>query len=252
MPTGSIQVYASVAGQAAPLAGVQVAVLDESGVTVARLTTDEAGAAEATNLTAPNASYSLQETNTTVRPYAVYRLRADASGWQSQILDGVQVFDGQQTVARLEFLPGGGDGNALPAREAAPQTVTIPPHVVCGRRRQRPRARGAPARQRAERGGRAPQNHRASGPPGGQRPQRDGELPILYRQCGVQRSLSHLGRPCSLQRSPAPAGQPRLYGGKVGAGDKPLMGTRHHDPLRPRQPHAAGRLVADFAAAALL
>ena len=101
MPTGSIQVYASVAGQAAPLAGVQVAVLDESGVTVARLTTDEAGAAEATNLPAPNASYSLQETNTTVRPYAVYRLRADASGWQSQILDGVQVFDGQQTVARL-------------------------------------------------------------------------------------------------------------------------------------------------------
>ena len=68
--------------------------------------------------------------NTTVRPYAVYRLRADASGWQSQILDGVQVFDGQQTVARLEFLPGGGDGNALPAREAAPQTVTIPPHVL--------------------------------------------------------------------------------------------------------------------------
>ena len=128
MPTGSIQVYASVAGQAAPLEGVQVAVLDESGVTVARLTTDEAGAAEATNLTAPNASYSLQHTNTTVRPYAVYRLRADASGWQSQILDGVQVFDGQQTVARLEFLPGGGDGNALPAREAAPQTVTIPPH----------------------------------------------------------------------------------------------------------------------------
>ena len=122
--------YASVAGQAAPLAGVQVAVLDESGVTVARLTTDEAGAAEATNLPAPNASYSLQETNTTVRPYAVYRLRADASGWQSQILHGVQVFDGQQTVARLEFLPGGGDGNALPGREAAPQTVTIPPHVL--------------------------------------------------------------------------------------------------------------------------
>ena len=80
MPTGSIQVYASVAGQAAPLAGVQVAVLDESGVTVARLTTDEAGAAEATNLTAPNASYSLQETNTTVRPYAVSRLRAVSGG----------------------------------------------------------------------------------------------------------------------------------------------------------------------------
>ena len=92
MPTGSIQVYASVAGQAAPLAGVQVAVLDESGVPVARLPTDEAGAAEATNLTAPNASYSLQETNTTVRPYAVYRLprhgriNLDTACWHSKHL----------------------------------------------------------------------------------------------------------------------------------------------------------------------
>ncbi len=129
MPTGSIQIYASVAGQAAPLAGVRVTVLDESGVPLTRLTTDEAGAAEAADLTAPDAEYSLQETNT-IRPYAVYRLRADAAGWQSQIVDGVQVFDGQQTVARLEFLPSGGDGDALPAREAAPQTITIPPHVL--------------------------------------------------------------------------------------------------------------------------
>ena len=130
MPTGSIRIYASVAGQAAPLSGVQVAVLDESGVAVARLTTDEAGAAEAAALAAPDAAYSLQESNTTVRPYAVYRLQAEAAGWQSQLVDGVQVFDGQQTVARLEFLPGGGDGDALPAREAAPRTITIPPHVL--------------------------------------------------------------------------------------------------------------------------
>ena len=130
MPTGSIRIYASVAGQAAPLSGVQVAVLDESGVAVARLTTDEAGAAEAAALAAPDAAYSLRESNTNVRPYAVYRLRAEAAGWQSQLVDGVQVFDGQQTVARLEFLPGGGDGDALPAREAAPRTTTIPPHVL--------------------------------------------------------------------------------------------------------------------------
>ncbi len=130
MPTGSIQVYASVAGQAAPLAGVQVAVLDESGVTVARLTTDEAGAAEATNLPAPNASYSLQETNTTVRPYAVYRLRADASGWQSQILDGVQVFDGQQTVARLEFFARR-RGRKRSARTGSRAPEPSPSHPMC-------------------------------------------------------------------------------------------------------------------------
>ena len=130
MPTGSIQVYASVAGQAAPLAGVQVAVLDESGVTVARLTTDEAGAAEATNLPAPNASYSLQETNTTVRPYAVYRLRADASGWQSQILDGVQVFDGQQTVARLEFYATAAGTETL-CPHGKPRPRPSPSHPMC-------------------------------------------------------------------------------------------------------------------------
>ena len=87
MPTGSIRIYASVAGQAAPLSGVQVAVLDESGVAVARLTTDEAGAAEAAALAAPDAAYSLRESNTNVRPYAVYRLRAEAAGWQSQLVD---------------------------------------------------------------------------------------------------------------------------------------------------------------------
>lgn len=253
MPTGSIQIYASVAGQAAPLRGVQVAVLDESGVTVARLTTDEAGAAEAANLTAPDASYSLEESNTTVRPYAVYRLRADASGWQSQILDGVQVFDGQQTVARLEFLPSGGDGDALPAREAVAQTITIPPHVLFAG-------------------------------DGGSGPAPEERLPgnVLSEVVVPRKITVHLGRPAAsasnvtvsfqsyianvassevyptwvghtvLPLSPAPAGQPRLHGGKVGAGDKPLVGVWHHDPLGPGQPHTFGGLVADLAAAALL
>ena len=130
MPTGSIQIYTSVVGQAAPVAEVQLTIYDESGVRLAHLITDEAGAAEAQDLPAPAAEYSLQEDNTTVRPYAVYRLRADAAGWQSQILDGVQVFDGQQTVARLELLPSGGDGDALPARESAPETIIIPPHSL--------------------------------------------------------------------------------------------------------------------------
>ena len=132
MPTGSIRIYASVAGQAAPLSGVQVAVLDESGVAVARLTADEAGAAEAAALAAPDAAYSLRESNTNVRPYAVYRLRAEAAGWQSQLVDGVQVFDGQQTVARLNLLPAG----AAPASavshtgEVETDIVTIPPHTL--------------------------------------------------------------------------------------------------------------------------
>ena len=104
MPNGTLTVYASVAGQAAPLPGVRITVRDESGALLAQRTADAAGAA-AVDLPAPDAQYSLDEENTAVRPYAVYRLEAALDGWQTQVLDGVQVFDGQQTVARLAFLP---------------------------------------------------------------------------------------------------------------------------------------------------
>ena len=105
MPNGTLTVYASVAGQAAPLPGVRITVRDESGALLAQRTTDAAGAAAAIPLPAPDTQYSLDEANTAVRPYAVYRLEAALDGWQAQVLDGVQVFDGQQTVARLAFLP---------------------------------------------------------------------------------------------------------------------------------------------------
>ncbi len=134
MPNGTLRVYASVAEQAAPLAGVSVAVLDESGAVLARLTTDASGAAGPLTLTAPDPSYSLDENNRTVRPYAVYRLVADATGWQSQILDGVQVFAGQETVARLSFLPASpADAPTLADTRTEEQNVevtTIPPHAL--------------------------------------------------------------------------------------------------------------------------
>ena len=130
MPSGTLQVYTALAENAAPLPGVTVLVLNEAGTQIARLTTNDVGSAPELVLTAPDEAYSLDEANATVRPYAVYQLRAEMTGFQTIELEGVQVFAGQQTVARLEFLPGGGDGNALPAREAAPQTVTIPPHVL--------------------------------------------------------------------------------------------------------------------------
>ena len=125
MPNGTLTVYASVAGQAAPLPGVRITVRDESGALLAQRTADAAGAA-AVDLPAPDAQYSLDEENTAVRPYAVYRLEAALDGWQTQVLDGVQVFDGQQTVARLAFLP---DSTAV-VRGDARQVTTIPPHAL--------------------------------------------------------------------------------------------------------------------------
>ena len=89
MPIGSIWIAAALAEQAAPLAGVRVTVLDETGVVVARLETDENGTAVQTGLAAPDRSYSLDEGNTSVRPYAVYDLVAEKEGWQTVRLSGV-------------------------------------------------------------------------------------------------------------------------------------------------------------------
>ena len=105
MPTGSIFVYVSVAGQAAPLPGARVQLFSEADVTLQSLTADENGLAAFDALPAPDRQYSLSESNTQVRPYSVYGLAVSADGWQTHRLAGVQVFDGQQTVARVELLP---------------------------------------------------------------------------------------------------------------------------------------------------
>ena len=70
MSKGSILIYTSAAGQAAPLPSVTLTVTDAGGSVRARLVTDADGFAEATDLPAPDAAYSLDAANTTVQPYA--------------------------------------------------------------------------------------------------------------------------------------------------------------------------------------
>ena len=132
MSKGSILIYTSAAGQAAPLPGVTLTVTDAGGSVRARLVTDADGFAEAAGLPAPDAAYSLDEVNSAVRPYAIYSVEAVLDGWQTVVLNGVQVFDGQQTVARLSLLPNGGIPSAARAAdgETDPDVVTIPPHTL--------------------------------------------------------------------------------------------------------------------------
>lgn len=125
MPNGILRVYTTVAGQAAPLAGVTVTIWDESGSQRARIITDASGASGDILLEAPDRALSLDEANTTVRPYAVYRLTAALDGWRTRTIDGVQIFDGQAAVARLEFLPG--DAALARVQEG---TVEIPEHPL--------------------------------------------------------------------------------------------------------------------------
>ena len=132
MSNGTLVIYASLAGQAAPLPGVRLEVLDETGSVLARTCTGPSGAAEVPDLPAPDARYSLAESNDSVRPYAVYRLTARADGWQAQVLDGIQVFAGQQTVARLAFLPVGPAAEGAAPRDGLDSAVyTRSPPTRC-------------------------------------------------------------------------------------------------------------------------
>ena len=181
MSKGSILIYTSAAGQAAPLPGVTLTVTDAGGSVRARLVTDADGFAEAADLPAPDAAYSLDAANTTVQPYALYRIEAALDGWQPLVLNGVQVFDAQQTVARLNLLPAG----AVPA-SAVSHRHDPTAHPFCRERRQRPCAGGTAARQRAGPHRRAEEDHSSPGQAVGQRPQRNGQLPVLYCQRRVE------------------------------------------------------------------
>ncbi len=133
MPTGILTVFASIAQQAAPLQGVRVRVFDESGAALHTAETGADGRAASFALPAPDRRYSLDEDNTDVRPYAVYTLLAEKAGWRSVRVEGVQVFDGQEAIARLEFLPAEAAQSA-PAPYAldriAEAAIVIPPHPL--------------------------------------------------------------------------------------------------------------------------
>ena len=144
MPTGTIQIYVSAARGDAPLPGARVTVSDESGLPLQALLTDASGAAGPVTAYAPDRSLSLDEDNTQ-RPYGAYRIAAALDGWQAVTVDGVQVFDGQQTTARLSLLPANAaepaltdtgtdaDPSAVPRTAAIPENdavVVIPPHPL--------------------------------------------------------------------------------------------------------------------------
>ena len=99
---------------------------------VTALTAQQTEADEAADLPAPDAAYSLDAANTTVQPYALYRIEAALDGWQPLVLNGVQVFDAQQTVARLNLLPAGAAPASAVSRTGEVETdiVTIPPHTL--------------------------------------------------------------------------------------------------------------------------
>ena len=103
MATGILRIQAFAARQSSPVEGVTVTITGD-GFTVTRRTDAEGSAGDVT-LTTPDCALSLDENNTTTRPYAVCDLTAFKEGWRTVRIQGVQVFPGQVPLAQPEMIP---------------------------------------------------------------------------------------------------------------------------------------------------
>ena len=87
--------------------------------------TDAEGNAEDVAICAPACALSLDENNTTQRPYAVCDLVASKTGYRTVRIQGVQVFPGQVTLAQPEMIP-----DTEEMRDTPNVPIVIPPHSL--------------------------------------------------------------------------------------------------------------------------
>lgn len=103
MATGILRIQTFAARQSSPEEGVIVTVQGD-GFTAVRLTDAEGMAADLT-IETPECRWSLEESNSTVLPYAVCTLTAEKTGFRPVVIEGVQIFPGQVTLAQPEMIP---------------------------------------------------------------------------------------------------------------------------------------------------
>lgn len=123
MANGTLRIQSFAARQSAPVPEVSVVV--SSNDFTFNLVTDSEGNAADLSIEAPACSYSLDENNTTVLPYATCSLVATKEGYRPVRIEGIQIFSGQITLAPLEMLP-----ESEEASRIADETVVIPVHSL--------------------------------------------------------------------------------------------------------------------------
>ena len=118
MSSGFLRVQSFTSRLAAPLGYVDITVTG-SGFSHS-FTTDGLGQAPDIEISAPGKCLSLSQSETAL-PYSVCSIQASKPDWQGLVLEGVQIFDGQVTLAELEMLP---------SRSDLVETVDIPEHSL--------------------------------------------------------------------------------------------------------------------------
>lgn len=123
MTTGILHIQAFAARKSAPVEGVRIAITGDGFAAVRH--TDAQGNAEDVTIQTPACRLSLEEQNTTQRPYAVCSLTASKPGYRTVRIQGVQIFPGQVTLAQPEMIP-----ETEAGRDVPDVPVVIPEHPL--------------------------------------------------------------------------------------------------------------------------
>lgn len=123
MTTGILRIQAFAARKSAPVEGVRIAIMGDGFAAVRH--TDAQGNAEDVTIQTPACRLSLEEQNTTQRPYAVCSLTASKPGYRTVRIQGVQIFPGQVTLAQPEMIP-----ETEAGRDVPDVPVVIPEHPL--------------------------------------------------------------------------------------------------------------------------
>ncbi len=121
--TGILRIQTFAARQSAPVEGVTITIRG-NGFTAQRTSDSEGNTADLC-IETPACRYSLQESNTTVLPYAVCDLTAAKDGYRTVRIEGVQIFPGQVTLAQPEMIPDIQEG-----RDIEDEPIVIPTHAL--------------------------------------------------------------------------------------------------------------------------
>lgn len=101
---GTVIVRAYVSDAQLPLARVPVTFTDENGNILDVRLTNSSGMTQPLSVATPDVSQS-RRPGAVSRPYTVIGIRLDQPGYQSVLLEGVQIFPDVQTIQTVQMLP---------------------------------------------------------------------------------------------------------------------------------------------------
>lgn len=107
MPTGTLQIFTSLAEEALALSNVIVRIFkEEDGVIIFEqyYITDIEGQSPVITLETKNRDLSLEENNS-LRPYEIYSVELFLEGYLSELIQGVQIFADESSVININMIP---------------------------------------------------------------------------------------------------------------------------------------------------